>query len=41
MENGKIADFGTHDQLLKSNEIYQELYYSQNSAKVNGGEQNG
>ncbi len=41
MENGKIADFGTHDQLLKSNEIYQELYYSQNSAKVNGGKQNG
>lgn len=41
MDNGKITDYGTHEQLLERNEIYQELYYSQNSAKVNGGEQNG
>ncbi len=32
MENGTIADMGTHEQLLKNNEIYQQLYYSQNKA---------
>lgn len=30
MENGKIVDVGTHEQLLKRNSIYQESYYSQN-----------
>ena len=30
MENGKINAMGTHDELLKSNEIYKEVYYSQN-----------
>ncbi len=30
MENGKISAVGTHETLLKDNEIYQELYYSQN-----------
>jgi ATP-binding cassette subfamily B protein len=37
MEGGKITAIGNHDELLKNNEIYQELYYSQNK----GGEQNG
>lgn len=29
MDNGRINAVGTHDDLLKSNEIYQEVYYSQ------------
>lgn len=37
MENGKIVDVGTHEQLLKRNSIYQESYYSQNKVgEVNG-----
>ena len=37
MENGKIVDIGTHEQLLKNNSIYQESYYSQNKVgEVNG-----
>ena len=35
MDNGHIADMGTHDQLLASSEIYREVYESQ----TNGGEQ--
>ena len=35
MDNGHIADMGTHDQLLKTSEIYREVYESQ----TNGGEQ--
>ena len=30
MDNGKINAIGTHDELLKSNKIYQEVYYTQN-----------
>lgn len=30
MDGGKIIASGTHEELLSSNEIYQELYYSQN-----------
>ncbi|MBE6147847.1 MAG: ABC transporter ATP-binding protein [Firmicutes bacterium] len=30
MDNGKINAVGTHNQLLKENEIYKEVYYSQN-----------
>lgn len=29
MDNGKIAAAGTHEELLKSNEIYQEIYFQQ------------
>lgn len=29
MDDGNIIDIGTHDDLLKNNEIYQEIYYSQ------------
>ena len=32
MEDGKINAVGTHDELLESNEIYKEVYYSQNKA---------
>lgn len=34
MDNGTINAVGTHDELIKSNKIYQEVYYSQN--KVGG-----
>ena len=36
MDNGHIADMGTHDQLLASSEIYREVYESQ----TNGGDEN-
>lgn len=35
MNNGSVEAVGTHDELLASNPIYQEVYYSQNK----GGEQ--
>ena len=38
MDNGTIHGMGTHEQLLTSDEIYREVYESQNKA---GGEQNG
>ena len=37
MENGTINAMGTHEQLLKNNAIYQELYYSQNKVGDNNG----
>lgn len=36
MEGGHIHGFGTHQELLKNNSIYQEVYYSQ----MKGGEEN-
>ena len=30
MDNGEINAIGTHEELIKSNKIYQEVYYSQN-----------
>jgi ATP-binding cassette subfamily B protein len=36
MEGGKVVGFGNHDELLSNNEIYQEVYYSQNK----GGSEN-
>ena len=38
MENGRIDACGTHEELLKSSDIYREVYDSQNKA---GGEDNG
>ena len=41
MENGTISAVGTHSSLLKDNEIYRDLYYSQNKVNVDddkGGE---
>ncbi len=29
MENGSVADFGTHEELLNSSEIYRDVYESQ------------
>ena len=37
IEGGKINAVGTHDELLESNEIYKEVYYSQQK----GGDDNG
>jgi len=36
MNNGAIDAIGTHDELLESNEIYREVYTSQNRAEVKG-----
>ena len=30
MDNGRINAIGTHEELLKNNQIYQEVYYTQN-----------
>ena len=30
LDNGRISAVGNHEELLKSNEIYQDVYYSQN-----------
>lgn len=32
MDDGRINAVGTHEELLKSNDIYKEVYYSQNKA---------
>jgi ATP-binding cassette subfamily B protein len=32
LDNGKVSGVGTHEQLLKSNEIYREVYESQQSS---------
>ena len=37
MEKGEINDIGTHEELLNRNEIYQEIYYSQQK----GGKEDG
>ena len=36
MDDGKITGIGTHDELLKSNEEYKEIYYSQMEKEANG-----
>ena len=30
LDNGKINGFGSHEELLENNEIYKDVYYSQN-----------
>ncbi|MBR6071743.1 MAG: ABC transporter ATP-binding protein [Acholeplasmatales bacterium] len=35
MDNGTINGFGTHSELLENNEIYKEVYYSQNKVGDN------
>ena len=34
LDNGEIDGIGTHEELLKNNKIYQEVYYSQNKGGV-------
>lgn len=47
LESGKINGIGTHEELLKSNKIYAEVYYSQvkgsdeSAESAQGGEENG
>lgn len=36
MNEGKITGIGTHDELMQSNEAYQEIYYSQHDAEKKG-----
>jgi len=38
LDGGKIASMGTHEELLKTNEVYREIYLSQNNM---GGEEDG
>jgi len=37
MDNGHIDQIGTHEELLKTNHIYQEVYYTQNKVSQQGG----
>lgn len=34
LENGKLVGEGTHDELMKSNDEYRDIYYSQNDKEV-------
>lgn len=38
LDGGKIVGLGNHDQLLKNNEIYKEVYYSQVKSSKKGSE---
>lgn len=38
LNDGKIDAVGTHEQLLKTNQIYQEVYHSQQKGTAEGGE---
>lgn len=38
IDDGKVMAFDSHDNLMKSNDVYQEIYYSQ--VKSDGGENN-
>ncbi len=37
LDNGSVNAVGTHEELLKNNEIYKEVYYSQNKSNDEGG----
>lgn len=39
MEGGRISAVGTHDELMISSDIYREVYYSQNKAGDEDGEE--
>lgn len=39
LDNGKINGIGNHEELLEKNEIYRDVYYSQNG--IGGAEENG
>ena len=36
LDDGRLAGIGTHDRLLESCEVYQEIYYSQFPKEVTG-----
>ena len=35
LDEGRINGMGTHEELLKNNKIYQEVYNSQNGGVIN------
>ena len=35
LDNGMVVDVGTHDQLLQTSAIYQEVYHSQEKGREN------
>ena len=37
LDGGRVNAFDTHDNLIKNNEIYREVYYSQNKEQEEGG----
>ena len=39
MDGGRISAIGTHDELMKTSEIYQEIYTTQNKAGNQNGEE--
>lgn len=39
LDNGKINAFATHEELLATNTIYREVYYSQNGGNSNGNQE--
>ena len=41
MNNGKVEAVGNHDELMKTSEIYREVYYSQNKSTVTPVEEGG
>ena len=38
LDDGRAVGMGTHEELLKSCEVYQEIYYSQFEKKAGQGE---
>lgn len=38
LDNGKISDIGTHEELLERSMIYREVYHSQQKGTIEGGE---
>ena len=36
MDDGRISDIGTHEELIKRSEVYKEIYYSQNEKEKEG-----
>ena len=36
LDDGELVGIGTHEQLLESCSVYQEIFYSQFSREVNG-----
>ena len=41
MDNGRIESMGSHEHLLQTSRIYQEVYYSQNKPNHEGGDDRG
>ncbi len=41
LDGGKISAIGTHDELMKTSEIYREVYTTQTRSQTEGGAQNG